>query len=122
MNILVCEDNKLALKVLKVVLEKDGYQVFTANDGNEAYELINQRDYDLILIDIHLPFHSGLELVQHLRQELKKNTPVIIVSAFSDRQVQKQAKDLGVDDYFVKPINANDLLNRINYYLRNGKS
>ena len=118
MRILICEDNKLALKVLTAALEKQGFEVFTAEDGNTAMNALGQRKYDLIILDIHLPFHSGLELVKHLRHDLRKKTPVIIISAFSDPQVITQAKELGVNDYFTKPINAKDILNRINSYLK----
>jgi len=122
MSILICEDNKLAQKALSAVLERQGYEVFTAADGIEATEFIKQREYDLIIIDIHLPFHSGLELVRYLRHNLVKNTPVIVVSAFSDPQVQKQAMDLGVNEYFTKPINAEDLINRVKLYIKDERS
>lgn len=117
MKILVCEDNILALKVMTAALEKQGFEVYTAVDGNEAMDKIGQKKYDLIILDIHLPFHSGLELVEHLRHDLRKKTPVIIISAFSDPQILKQAKELGVNDYFTKPVNAKEIISKVNSYL-----
>jgi DNA-binding response OmpR family regulator len=119
MKILICEDNKLAYKTLAVVLGREGYQTEVAEDGNAAIEMLDHNQYDLVLIDIHLPFHSGLELVRHLRSKLGKNTPVIILTAFSDPQMQKQAKELGINDYIVKPFNPANLVARIGAVLNN---
>ncbi len=119
MRILICEDNKLAITALTVFLGKEGYETINAVDGNEAMALIDENEYDLILVDIHLPYHSGLELIRHLRSDLKKKTPVIVVSAFSDQQIQRQAHELGIDDYIVKPIDPTSLINKIRTLLRN---
>jgi DNA-binding response OmpR family regulator len=119
MKILICEDNKLALKTISVVLERGGYLTDTAENGNSAIEKLISNDYELILIDIHLPFHSGLEIIKYLRSELKKKTPVVILTAFSDPQMQKQARELGINDYILKPFNPADLLARIGSFLKN---
>jgi DNA-binding response OmpR family regulator len=119
MKILICEDNKLAMRALAVFLGKEGFETVNAIDGNEAMELLDTNEYDLVLIDIHLPYHSGLELIRHLRSDLKKKTPVIVVSAFSDPQVQRQAHELGIDDYIVKPVDPTGLLEKIRTLLRN---
>jgi DNA-binding response OmpR family regulator len=119
MKILICEDNKLAYKTLAVVLGRQGYQTEVAEDGNVAIDMLDHNQYDLVLIDIHLPFHSGLELVRHLRSKLGRKTPVIILTAFSDPQMQKQAKELGINDYIVKPFNPDDLLARVGAVLNN---
>jgi len=97
MGILICEDNKLAMKTLSVIIEKEGYKTDTAIDGNEAIALLQKKVYDLILVDIHMPYHSGLELIRYLRSDLKKKTPVLVVTAFSDPQMQKQAGELGIN-------------------------
>ncbi len=117
MKILICEDNTLAMKALSVILGKNGYATAIAADGNEAMDMLRNNDYDLLLVDIHLPYHSGLELVEFVRTDLKKDTPVIIVSAFSDPQMIKRAGDLGINDYIVKPIDANILVNKIRLLL-----
>jgi len=119
MKILICEDNRLAIRALSVFLGKEGYETTTAIDGNEAMELLNTNEYDLILIDIHLPYHSGLELIRHLRSDLGKKTPVIVVSAFSDPQIQRQAHELGINDYIVKPNDPTDLIEKIGTLFKN---
>lgn len=113
MKILICEDNRLAQRTISVVLEREGFRPETAEDGNTALEKLKNNNYELVLVDIHLPFHSGLEIITFLRKELKKKTPVIILTAFSDPQMQKQAKELGINDYMLKPFNPADLVIKI---------
>jgi len=118
MSILICEDNRLAKKTLSVVIERMGYETETAEDGIEALRLLQEKVYDLIIVDIHLPYHSGLEIVKYLRSDLKKKTPVLIVTAFSDHQVQQQAGELGINGYIVKPFNPSDLIEKIKTILK----
>ena len=118
MRVLICEDNKLALRTLTTVLRREGYETESAPDGNAAMSLIQTQSFDLIIVDIHLPYHSGLELVRYLRSDLKKETPVLIVTAFSDPQMQKQAGELGINGYVVKPFNPSDIIRQIRAILK----
>ena len=107
------------MRALAVFLSKEGFETVNAVDGNEAMHLLNTNEYDLVLVDIHLPYHSGLELIRHLRSDLKKKTPVIVVSAFSDPQIQRQAYELGINDYIVKPVDPTSLIEKIRTVLKN---
>jgi len=113
MKILICEDNQLALKAMSVVLEREGYDPVTVSDGQEAIEMLRRKDFDVLIVDIHLPYHSGLEVIRFLRTDLKKQTPVLIVSAFSDPQVQRQAGEMKVSGYMTKPFDPADLISKI---------
>jgi DNA-binding response OmpR family regulator len=113
MKILICEDNQLAMNTLSFILEKEGFKSDTAEDGNKALVLLQKTVYDLILMDIHLPFHSGLELIKYLRSDLKMNTPVLVLTAFSDLQMQHQAAELGISGYIIKPFDPSDLILQI---------
>ena len=113
MKILICEDNPMAMKTLSVVLEREGYDADVADDGNVGIEMLQKNDYDLLVIDIHLPYRSGLELIKFVRSDQGKDTPVIILTAFSDNQMQRQAGELGISDYIVKPFNPADLIAKI---------
>jgi len=113
MKILICEDNRMAMRTLTYVLEKEGFEIDKAEEGNIALTLLQKNIYDLILVDIHLPFHSGLELIKYLRTDLKMETPVIVLSAFSDLQMQRQARELGISGYIVKPFKLTDLIEKI---------
>jgi DNA-binding response OmpR family regulator len=108
----------MAMKTLSVILEKEGFDASVAEDGNKAIELLAGNDYDLLVVDIHLPYHSGLELVKFLRSEQRKDTPVLVLTAFSDPQMQREAGELGIDGYIVKPFNPNDLVSRIRSILQ----
>jgi DNA-binding response OmpR family regulator len=101
-----------------VILEREGFITESADDGNKAVTLLEKNVYDLVVVDIHLPFHSGLELVKFLRTDLKSNTPVLILTAFSDPNVQKQAGELGINGYIVKPFNPSDLIQHIRNILK----
>jgi DNA-binding response OmpR family regulator len=118
MKILICEDNQLAMNTLSFILEKEGFKSDTAEDGNKALILLQKTVYDLILMDIHLPFHSGLEVIKYLRSDLKMNTPVLVLTAFSDLQMQRQARELGISGYIVKPFDPSDLLRQICFILK----
>jgi DNA-binding response OmpR family regulator len=118
MKILICEDNMLAMKTLTYILGKEGFELDTAADGNIALAFLKKTVYDLILVDIHLPFHSGLELIQYLRSELKMETPVLVLTAFSDTQMQRQAGELKISGYIVKPFNPAELLTQIRFILK----
>jgi len=113
MNILICEDNPLAVKTVSVVLKREGFNTESARDGNEAMDMMRINDYDLFVEAIHLPNISGLELVKYLRSDLGKNTPVLVLTAFSNPQMQMQAKQLGINGYIVKPFNPSDLVSKI---------
>ncbi len=113
MKILICEDNQLALRAMSVVIEREGHDPVTVSDGHKAIEMLRKTDFDIVIVDIHLPYHSGLEVIRFLRTDLKKQTPVLIVSAFSDPQVQRQAGEMKVSGYITKPFDPIDLINKI---------
>ena len=101
------------MNLLSFILEKEGFKSDTAEDGNKALTLLQKTVYDLILMDIHMPFHSGLEVIKYLRSELKMETPVLVLTAFSDLQMQHQAEELGISGYVVKPFDPSDLIRQI---------
>jgi DNA-binding response OmpR family regulator len=117
-KILICEDNQLAMSLLSFLMEKEGFKSDTAEDGNKALTLLQKTVYDLILMDIHLPFHSGLEVIKYLRSDLKMETPVLVLTAFSDLQMQHQAGELGISGYIVKPFDPSDLIRQISLILK----
>ena len=118
MKILICEDNQLAMNLLSFIIEKEGFKSDTADDGKKALSLLQENVYDLILMDIHLPFHSGLEVIKYLRSDLKLETPVLVLTAFSDIQMQNQAGELGISGYVVKPFDPSDLISQISLILK----
>ena len=73
MKILVCDDDEALISMVRFKLSRENFgEVVKAVDGREAKRLLDENDFDLIISDIHMPFHSGLEIVTHVRQVLKK--------------------------------------------------
>ena len=109
--ILVVDDDKSARDLIKRNLEKEGYIVLTASNGDEAIEIANQKNPHLITLDIMMPKKSGWETLKSLREYIKfKDTPVIMISMLDD---DNTAKGLGADDYLKKPVDRNKLIDAI---------
>lgn len=118
-RILVIEDEELVRNVLDFRLKKDGYEVVLAKDGEEALNYINNEAFNLILVDIMLPFVGGLELTTHIKSSPKtKDTPVIVLSANGLEQVILDAFALGATDFMVKPFNLSELSIRVKRSIR----
>ena len=116
-NILIAEDDRNIQTLTKIKLTDEGYNVSIASDGQECLDLIKEKPFDLIIMDIMMPKVNGLEAVKHIR-ETGNNIPIIIVSAKSDFPDKALAFDLEVDDYMVKPINFSELNYRIKALMR----
>lgn len=115
-QILIVEDDKEISALLASFLEQKGYQVWVALDGAAASAQIKAREYDLILMDLMLPFKGGEELIKELRQSL--NTPVIVLSAKTMMETRLEVLRLGADDYILKPFDLNEVLVRMEVVLR----
>ena len=113
MKILIVEDNQLILKVIETKLKKEGYEVINCENGKEAIERITDSLPDLVITDIMLPYNSGLEIVNFVKEKLQKNIPVIVLSGLGQEKTIEEAFKLGADDYMTKPFNLSELLMRI---------
>lgn len=115
-RILVADDEKEIRDLLRLYLEKDGYQVAEASDGREALSLLEQGETDMALLDIMMPRMDGYNVLKKLRET--SNIPVMILSA-KDRDTDKiLGLDLGADDYLAKPFNPMEAMARINSNIR----
>lgn len=112
-KILIIEDNELNLKLMKDILESQGYGTDTAQDGQEGLDKACENDYDLILLDIQMPIVSGYDFLQ----VYEKSTPVIVVSACAMENEVNKAKELGCVDYISKPIQIMDFLKTVEKYI-----
>lgn len=114
-RILVVEDDKEINKMLSSFLEEQGYEVISVFDGREASRKLKE-DYDLILMDLMLPFKPGEILVRELREFSK--VPVIVLSAKSMMETRLEVLRMGADDYILKPFDLNEVLVRMEVVLR----
>jgi len=115
MRILVCDDDEVLISMIcfKITRDKIG-EVVKAVDGREAMRLLKDNEFDLIITDINMPFHSGLEITVYVREELKRTTPIIMLSADAPEDTVLHAlKKLGVNDFMTKPFSPADLSVRI---------
>lgn len=117
MRILVVEDEKKVASFIKKGLEEDYYSVDIALDGKEGSKLAFSDEYDLIIMDIMLPFKDGISILKEIRQE-KITTPVLMLTAKDDISDKVLGLDSGADDYLPKPFAFDELLARVRALLR----
>lgn len=115
-KILVADDELEIRQLLRIYLEKDGYEVVEADNGVAALEACKNGDISMALLDIMMPQMNGYQVVQKLRGE--SNIPVIMISAKSQDEDKILGLDLGADDYITKPFNPLEALARINSNIR----
>ncbi|MCK5581461.1 MAG: response regulator [Candidatus Omnitrophica bacterium] len=113
-SILVVDDGEVELKFLSHTLEKRGYMVKTAKDGEEAFDLANAGDYDLYLLDFCMPKMDGRELCEKLKKTAKtRDVPVIFLTGSANPTDLVNCYDAGAEYYLEKPIGAGALIKQI---------
>lgn len=115
-TILIAEDDKDIVEILKLYLEKAEFDVVTAYDGMEALAKLRYHEIDLCIFDVMMPRLDGFSLVQEVRKE--KNLPIIILSAKSQDDDKIHGLDIGADDYLTKPFNPEEVVARVRAALR----
>ncbi len=115
-RILVVDDEPRYLRLLDANLSTEGYQVFTASDGEMALESFSAGPVDLVLLDVMMPRMDGFSVCQRIRQF--SNVPIIILTAKGEEQDRVRGLDVGADDYLVKPFSVTELLARVRAVLR----
>ncbi|HTY81999.1 MAG TPA: response regulator transcription factor [Dehalococcoidales bacterium] len=115
-KILVVDDDKNIIEVLKYNLVKEGYAVSTAEDGIKALELARKEKPDLIILDIMLPGLDGFELCRIIRKE--RSVPIVILTAKTEEIDKVVGLELGADDYMTKPFSVRELMARVKATLR----
>jgi DNA-binding response OmpR family regulator len=119
MKALVVDDEKLIVKGLKFSLEKDGYEVDCAYDGQEAIDKAKENEYDIILLDLMLPVFDGYEVCQQIREF--SDMPIIMLTAKGDDMDKILGLEYGADDYITKPFNILEVKARIKAITRRNK-
>lgn len=118
-HVLVVEDEEALSEALKYNLEKEGYSVSVATDGEEALMLADERKPDLILLDWMLPKAPGIEVCRRLRaRQETRNTPIVMLTARTDEADRIRGLDTGADDYVTKPVAMAELLARLRAVMR----
>lgn len=115
-RILVVDDEERIRRLLKMYLEKEGYIIDEAEDGERALKMASNADYALILLDVMLPGIDGVEVCSRLRQI--KSTPVVMLTAKGEEMNRVQGFEVGADDYVVKPFSPREVIFRVKAILR----
>lgn len=115
-KILVVDDEKPISDIIKFNMEKEGYEVVVAYDGEEALEKVESESPDLIILDLMLPKIDGLEVAKRVRE--KHHTPIIMVTAKDSELDKVLGLELGADDYVTKPFSNRELVARVKANLR----
>ena len=115
-NVLVCDDEKDIVSALKIYLTSEGYNVFEANNGKEAVEIVESEEIHLVLMDIMMPVMDGIQAMVKIRE--RSNVPVILLTAKSEDTDKVLGLTVGADDYVTKPFNPVELQARVKSQLR----
>ncbi|KFZ39662.1 MULTISPECIES: response regulator transcription factor [Thermoactinomyces] len=115
-QILVVDDEDRIRRLLRMYLEREGYLIEEAEDGEKALQMALDKNYDLILLDLMLPGMDGLDVCAELRK--KKATPVIMLTARGEEANRVEGFESGTDDYVVKPFSPRELVHRVKAVLR----
>ncbi|WP_163580672.1 response regulator transcription factor [Gracilibacillus saliphilus] len=116
-KILIVEDEEKLARVLELELGYEDYQTTIATDGQTAFQLLQENDYDLVLLDIMLPGMSGLEILRRYRKT-NTATPILLLTARDEVHDKVSGLDLGANDYITKPFQIEELLARVRAQLR----
>jgi two-component system phosphate regulon response regulator PhoB len=118
-HVLVVEDEPALADLLKYNLEKEGYRVSVANDGEEALVVADESAPDLVVLDWMLPKAPGIEVCRRLRaRQDTRNTPIVMLTARTEEGDRIRGLDVGADDYLTKPFSMNELLARLRAVMR----
>ncbi len=118
-HVLVVEDEEALSQLIKYNLEKEGYRVSLAQDGEEALMLVDEARPDLVVLDWMLPKVPGIEVCRRIRGRTDaRNTPIVMLTARSEESDRIRGLDTGADDYVTKPFSMSELLARLRAVMR----
>jgi two-component system phosphate regulon response regulator PhoB len=121
-NILLVEDEKSIVTLIKYNLEKEGFKVFCSETGEDALKIIKEKTPDLVILDWMLPDTSGIDVCRQIKIDKKlKNIPVLILTAKGEPDDKIKGLEVGADDYVTKPFNNKELLLRVKSLIKRSK-
>ena len=118
LTVLLVEDDSDSKKIMHDVLSDNFEKVFTAQNGDEGLKKFKKYNPNMVITDTFMPISDGLDMTRFIK-EISKDTPVIVLSAHSEKETLLKAIDVGVDKYLIKPIMADDLLNTLENVAKN---
>lgn len=120
-RLLIAEDDKLLLKFLSSYFDKQGYEVIAVSEGREAISQIKENKFDLVITDLNMPFASGIEIISLVRNELKQDLPIIMLTSEGIENTELEAFKIGVSEFISKPFSPQVLEVRVEKILAQSK-
>jgi DNA-binding response OmpR family regulator len=118
-RVLVADDDAITRMLVKVLLEREHFEVLEATNGAEAVTIATRERPDLLLIDLNMPEMDGFEAIARLRKDFTLTTlPIIVITAEDGPGIEQRVLGLGADDYILKPFEPDSLLSRVNAVFR----
>jgi DNA-binding response OmpR family regulator len=118
MKILIAEDEPMVLKTLHLYLSRAGFTVVTAINGQTAMQVFEKEQPDMVVTDLLMPYANGMELISFIRNIQESKVPIVVVSTIGLENSVISALKLGADDYIVKPLRLNEIVARVNRFVR----
>lgn len=113
-RVLIVDDDRITRMLLKLLLEKEGYDVLEGENGRQAVDIVHRERPDLLVIDLMMPDMDGFQAIEHIRHDVSLSTlPVLVLTAEDGPGIEERVLDLGADDYIVKPFEAPVLISRV---------
>lgn len=118
-TILIVDDSESIREVVSFTLQNAGFEVFVANDGKDALEILDGKNIDLVITDLHMPVMDGIELIKETRKiEAYKRIPILFLTTESQLAKKMEAKEAGATGWIIKPFVPAKLLAAINKVIR----
>jgi DNA-binding response OmpR family regulator len=118
-RVLVVDDDQITRMLVKLLLEKEGYDVIEGENGRHAVELAHREHPDLLIIDLHMPEMDGYHAIEHIRRDMALATlPVMVLTAENGPGVEHRVLEMGADDYAHKPFDPAALISRVRAVFR----
>jgi two-component system, NarL family, sensor histidine kinase BarA len=114
MHILLAEDNPVNVRLMEILLRNLGCTFDTVPDGQAACNALKKNNYDVVLMDVFMPVMNGLDATKNIRQEMHHSVPIIALTAAALQEEQAKCYESGMDDILLKPININELKEKLN--------
>jgi len=119
MKMLICDDDSMTLRALEFRFKKDGFEILKAFNGRDGQIMLEENsDIDVLVTDIYMPSISGLELVTYVRNTLQRDIPIVVLSRVNVEDTIQYAFELKADAYLTKPVNLDEISDRVKQLLK----
>lgn len=112
-KILLAEDNDINRMIASIVLKSNGYEITEVLDGKEAVAVLSKQSFDLVLMDMQMPFMDGLEATRIIRKHINNKVPIIALTANEIRKEKDRCVQAGMNDFLMKPFDEKELVSII---------